>query len=57
MESAEIDTLLDRIVSICEDAIGTRGKELDIDLRTVKQYLERIESLNDRRLEYETIRT
>ncbi len=57
MESAEIDTLLDRIVSICEDAIGTRGKELDIDLRSVKQYLERIEILNDRRLEYETIRT
>ena len=48
MEKAnEIDTLLARIVSIIrEEAIGERGKELAIDLRSVKQYLERIERLN-----------
>ncbi len=45
-KASEIDTLLDRIVSICEDAIGTRGEELNIDLRTVLMYLQRIERLN-----------
>ncbi len=46
-KASEIDTLLDRIASICEEATGERGKELAIDLRTMKQYLERIERLND----------
>ncbi len=45
-KASEIDTLLDRIASICEEAVGTRGEELTIDLRTVFQYLERIERLN-----------
>lgn len=45
-ESNEISTLLDRIISICEDAIGTQGKELSTDLELVRRYLERIERLN-----------
>lgn len=45
-KASEIDTILDRIVSICEDAIGTRGAELAADLKFVSLYLERIKRLN-----------
>jgi hypothetical protein len=43
----EIDILLDRIVTLCEDAIDTRGEELSNRVEVVMQYLERIGGLNE----------